>query len=76
MPASFEPPDFFSRFANASSKITPIWQSIQYMDHEGMDLLRRPAEEGAKEKWEAYLDRTKASLPNPFEIFVEAADGQ
>ena len=33
------------------------------MDHEGMDLLRRPGEYGAKEKWEAYLDRTKASLP-------------
>jgi len=29
------------------------------MDHEGMDLLRRPAEFGALEKWEAYLDMTK-----------------
>jgi hypothetical protein len=31
------------------------------MDHEGIELLKRPAEEGALEMWEAYLDETKVS---------------
>jgi len=60
LPASFEPPDLVKRFVTATTD-SPIWKSIQFMDHEGMDLLRRPAEDGAKEKWEAYLDRTKVS---------------
>ncbi|KAK4685780.1 MEMO1 family protein, partial [Tremellales sp. Uapishka_1] len=47
------------RFAHAKDRPTPIWQSIQYMDHEGMAFLRRPAAVGAKEDWEAYLARTK-----------------
>lgn len=29
------------------------------MDHEAMDLLRRPGEFGAVEKWEAYLSKTR-----------------
>jgi hypothetical protein len=40
---------------------TPIWKSIEYMDHEGMDLLRQPGGFGAVEKWEAYLAKTKVS---------------
>lgn len=36
----------------------PIWQSIQYMDHEGMNILREAGEEGAVERWEEYLSRT------------------
>lgn len=45
------------RFANLGT--TPIWKSIQYMDHEGMDLLRKPALKGAVDAWESYLARTK-----------------
>jgi hypothetical protein len=45
------------RFANPGP--TPIWKSIQYMDHEGMDLLRKPALKGAVDAWESYLGRTK-----------------
>lgn len=62
LPASFEPPEFAKEYSR--SKHTggvPIWQSIQYLDHQGIDLLRQPAGEGAVEKWEAYLDRTKVS---------------
>ena len=61
LPASFPPPDLVKHFAKASPEV-PIWKSIQFMDHEGMDLLRRPAEFGALEKWEAYLARTNVSL--------------
>jgi hypothetical protein len=39
----------------------PIWKSIQYMDHEAMDILRAPARPGAVDEWEAYLSRTKVS---------------
>ena len=60
LPVSTSPPTLQSRFSKASAKV-PIWQSIQYMDHEGIDILRRPAEDGAVEKWQAYLDRTKVS---------------
>jgi hypothetical protein len=50
------------RFSTSVSKAeTPIWRSIEYMDHEGMDLLRTPGSEGAVEKWEAYLATTKVS---------------
>jgi hypothetical protein len=50
------------RFSTSVSKPeTPIWRSIEYMDHEGMDLLRTPGSEGAVEKWEAYLATTKVS---------------
>ena len=31
------------------------------MDHEGMEILRQPAEDGAVERWHTYLDRTKVS---------------
>jgi predicted class III extradiol MEMO1 family dioxygenase len=47
-----------TRYTNPN---VPIWQSIQYMDHEGVDLLRRPGEPGAIAQWEAYLSRTKVS---------------
>ena len=32
------------------------------MDHEGMDILRQPAKEGAMKEWEDYLARTKVCL--------------
>jgi hypothetical protein len=54
------------RFSTSVSKPeTPIWRSIEYMDHEGMDLLRTPGSEGAVEKWEAYLATTKVSTCCP-----------
>lgn len=52
-------PELVRRFTSVGS--APIWQSIQYMDHEGMDLIRRPAEKGAVAAWERYLTRTKVS---------------
>jgi predicted class III extradiol MEMO1 family dioxygenase len=61
-PAAFQPPEMVKRFSSSVSKAeTPIWRSIEYMDHEGMDLLRTPGSEGAVEKWEAYLATTKVS---------------
>jgi hypothetical protein len=59
-----ETPEMAKRFSTAvSNKETPIWRSIEYMDHEGMDLLRAPGAQGAVEKWEVYLSRTKVSAP-------------
>lgn len=58
-PASFEPPDLVQFSSSTKNSEVPIWRSIEYMDHEAMDLLRRPGEEGAVEKWEAYLLKTK-----------------
>ncbi|WWC93045.1 AmmeMemoRadiSam system protein B [Kwoniella dendrophila CBS 6074] len=73
LPASFEPPTLIKKYSdsNRNSEI-PIWKSIQYMDHEGMDLLRYPAEFGAAEKWEAYLDRTKNTIcgRNPITVLL------
>jgi hypothetical protein len=61
-PASFEPPELVKKFSSAvAQKETPVWQSIEYMDHEAMDLLREPGGFGAVEKWEAYLAKTKVS---------------
>jgi len=57
LPASFTPPSLVKRFIKQGD--VPIWQSIQYMDHEGIELLRRPAAFGALEKWEGYLLETK-----------------
>jgi hypothetical protein len=63
LPASFEPPELVRRFsASVANKDVPIWKSIEYMDHLGMDLLRRPAEFGAVEKWEGYLEATKVGV--------------
>lgn len=45
------------------------------MDHEGMDLLRYPGENGALAKWEAYLSRTKVSLLLAVEVRGGGADG-
>jgi hypothetical protein len=53
------PLELVKRFDKPGS--APIWQSIQYMDHEGMALLRRPAARGAVNEWERYLARTKVS---------------
>ena len=60
LPASFEPPELVTVFKEANPSV-PIWQSIQYLDHEAIDLLRQPAGFGAVEKWEAYLGRTGVS---------------
>ncbi|WWD20094.1 AmmeMemoRadiSam system protein B [Kwoniella shandongensis] len=72
-PASFTPPDLIKRFSSAEANPdVPIWKSIEYMDHEGMELLRRPGEEGAVEKWEAYLDETKNTIcgRNPITVLL------
>lgn len=58
-PQSTQTPHLVKKYAGQSSGDVPIWKSIQYMDHEGMDLLRAPARDGAVEEWEAYLARTK-----------------
>ncbi|ORY34949.1 MEMO1 family [Naematelia encephala] len=70
-PAALDPPDLIKRFSKADPD-TPIWKSIQYMDHEGMDLLRDPAGEGSVEKWLAYLDHTKNTIcgRNPITILL------
>lgn len=41
---------------------TPIWQSIQYMDHEAMDILRNGGNEGTGKEFRAYLKRTGVSV--------------
>jgi len=53
------PLEFTKHYSGHKAGNAPIWKSIQYMDHEGMDLLRKPARPGAVEEWEAYLSRTK-----------------
>ncbi|WVR08271.1 AmmeMemoRadiSam system protein B [Kwoniella sp. DSM 27419] len=74
LPASYEPPKLIKRFSSVqpSPDNIPIWKSIQFMDHEGMDMLRQPAEFGAAEKWEAYLDETKNTIcgRNPITLLV------
>jgi hypothetical protein len=64
-PQNTPTPELVKRYAGQSSGDVPIWKSIQYMDHEGMDLLRSPARDGAVEEWESYLARTKASNKHP-----------
>ena len=62
LPASLEPPELINRYSEVRALVAliaeqqaktgvPIWKSIQYMDHEGMELLRYPTGEGAVEKW-------------------------
>ena len=58
-PAAFEPPELVKYSHKTDVPETPIWRSIEYMDHEAMDLLRRPGGNGSVEKWEAYLARTR-----------------
>ncbi|ORX37967.1 MEMO1 family [Kockovaella imperatae] len=49
---------------------TPIWRSIQYMDHEGIDILRKPAEQSTAENWHRYLERTGNTICGRNPIFV------
>ncbi|UOH82327.1 AmmeMemoRadiSam system protein B [Cryptococcus neoformans] len=68
-----QPLELVKKFSSASSNLdVPIWKSIEYMDHEGMDLLRKPGEEGAVEKWHGYLDRTKNTIcgRNPITVLL------
>ncbi|RSH87910.1 uncharacterized protein EHS24_000428 [Apiotrichum porosum] len=60
------------RYAGQRPGDAPIWKSIQFMDHEGMDLLRKPARQGAVEEWEAYLARTKNTIcgRNPITVLL------
>ena len=39
-----------------------IWKSIQYMDHEGIEILRTPGAKGKVEEWAGYLRRTGVGL--------------
>ncbi|KAJ9107058.1 hypothetical protein QFC19_002928 [Naganishia cerealis] len=47
-----------SRATPADQLETPIWQSIQYMDHEAMDILRNGGKEGTGKEFRKYLRRT------------------
>jgi predicted class III extradiol MEMO1 family dioxygenase len=47
---------------NAAEKLaTPIWESIQYMDHEAIEILRGAGKEGTGKKFREYLRRTGVS---------------
>ena len=47
---------------NATEKLsTPIWESIQYMDHEAIEILRGAGKEGTGKKFREYLRRTGVS---------------
>ncbi|KAE8542355.1 AmmeMemoRadiSam system protein B [Cryptococcus gattii VGV] len=68
-----QPPELVKKFSSATSNPdVPIWKSIEYMDHEGMDLLRKPGEDGAVEKWHGYLERTKNTIcgRNPITVLL------
>lgn len=68
-PAAYEAPEMIKRFSTSVSNAgTPIWRSIEYMDHEAMNLLRAPGGQGAVEKWEAYLATTKVSTSRIIEL--------
>ncbi|KAH8086820.1 MEMO1 family [Filobasidium floriforme] len=44
---------------NVAEKLsTPIWESIQYMDHEAIEILRGAGKEGTGKKFREYLRRT------------------
>ncbi|KAL1408294.1 hypothetical protein Q8F55_005100 [Vanrija albida] len=64
--------EFVRQYAGQKRNEAPIWKSIQYMDHEGMDLLRTPARKGAVEEWERYLARTKNTIcgRNPITVLL------
>ncbi|KAI5449505.1 hypothetical protein NCC49_004649 [Naganishia albida] len=51
---------------------TPIWQSIQYMDHEAMDILRNGGKEGTGKEFRAYLKRTGNTIcgRNPISVIL------
>ncbi|KAI9632951.1 MEMO1 family [Dioszegia hungarica] len=68
--APSSPPEMVKRFDKPGT--AAIWESIQYMDHEGMDLLRRPAGQGAVDAWERYLSRTKNTIcgRNPITVLL------
>ncbi|KIR60173.1 AmmeMemoRadiSam system protein B [Cryptococcus bacillisporus CA1280] len=68
-----QPPELVKKFSSTTSNPdVPIWKSIEYMDHEGMDLLRKPGEDGAVEKWHGYLERTKNTIcgRNPITVLL------
>lgn len=57
-----ESPKFHKKFQSSlRDPETPIWKSIQYLDHEGIEILRQPAKEGCINEWEGYLSRTGVS---------------
>ncbi|WWC73463.1 AmmeMemoRadiSam system protein B [Kwoniella pini CBS 10737] len=70
--ASNDPPTLIKKYSSSDKGGIPIWKSIQYMDHEGIDLLRNPANEGIIEKWETYLTRTKNTIcgRNPITVLI------
>lgn len=48
---------------NVAEKLsTPIWESIQYMDHEAIEILRGAGKEGTGKKFREYLRRTGVSF--------------
>nr|ODN91208.1 protein MEMO1 [Cryptococcus depauperatus CBS 7841] len=66
-------PELIRRFSPAAANPEfPIWRSIQYMDHEGIEILRKPGERGAVQTWELYLERTKNTIcgRNPITVLL------
>jgi hypothetical protein len=60
-----------SRSTPANLLETPIWQSIQYMDHEAMDILRNGGKEGTGKEFRKYLKRTGVSA-----LFADLCNGR
>ncbi|ODN78410.1 AmmeMemoRadiSam system protein B [Cryptococcus amylolentus CBS 6039] len=55
--------DLVKKFSSATANPdVPIWRSTEYMDHEGMAILRNPAKQGAVDEWHDYLERTKNTI--------------
>lgn len=66
------PLELIKRFSSTSATDVPIWKSIQYMDHEGMELLKDPTRPGAVDEWLAYLKRTENTIcgRNPITLLL------
>ncbi|KAJ9117982.1 hypothetical protein QFC20_000263 [Naganishia adeliensis] len=61
-----------SRGTPARELETPIWQSIQYLDHEAMDILRNGGKEGTGKEFRKYLKRTGNTIcgRNPISVLI------
>lgn len=47
------------RTTKSSDLPVPIWESIQAMDHEAIDILRHGGQEGCGKEFKKYLSRTR-----------------
>ncbi|GHJ84057.1 hypothetical protein NliqN6_0459 [Naganishia liquefaciens] len=68
------PPEMITLSRTTPSRVleTPIWQSIQYMDHEAMDILREGGREGTGRAFRQYLKRTGNTIcgRNPISVLL------